>query len=190
MNHVRAPSDILVEAGTVPPAVEREDAAVLEIYRTHFAFVWRTVRQLGVEASAMDDTVQDVFLVVHRKHADFEGRSSVRTWLYGIARRVVADRRKATRRKPSTPTDPSTLDRLAREDAWLRNLEAFDLVCVLLDRLDDAKREVFVLAELEGMTLGEIAEATSTNLNTVAARLRAARSAFECALVEHEENGR
>ncbi len=167
-------------------AVEESATDFLALYRTHFPFVWRSVRQLGVDASAVDDVVQEVFLVVHKRLATFEGRSSIRTWLFGIVRRVVADRRKSMRRKPSTPMEPSSLDRVVPPVSPFTELESFELVCVLLDTLDETKREVFVLAELEGMTLAEIAQATSTNPNTVAARLRAARAAFECALLEHE----
>ena len=163
-----------VEVGT--PAADAL-TPFLTLYRANFAFVWRTVRQLGVAPEAVDDVVQEIFVVVHRRHADFEGRSSVRTWLCGIARRIVADHRKSRRRKHADPTDASSLDRLAARERTFERIEAFDLVCVLLDTLDEAKREVFVLAELEGMTLAEIAEA---------ARLRAARAAFASALREHE----
>jgi RNA polymerase sigma-70 factor (ECF subfamily) len=99
---------------------------------------------------------------------------------------VVADYRKTQRRRPATPTEPASLDSVSGDARAIDRLEASDLVSRLLDTLDDTKREVFVLAELEGMTMAEIAEATSTNPNTVSARLRAARAAFECALVEHE----
>lgn len=148
--------------------------------------VWRTARQLGVAPEAVDDVVQEIFVVVHRRYGDFEGRSSVRTWLFAITRRIVADHRKSKRRKHATPTEPTTFDTFASHERPIERLEAFDLVCVLLDTLDETKREVFVLAELEGMTLAEIAEATSTNPNTVAARLRAARAAFGQALTDYE----
>ena len=127
-------------------------ASFLDLYREHFPFVWRTVGQLGVDPGAVADAVQDVFVVVHRRRADFEGRSSIRTWLFGIARRVLADYRKAQRRRPATPTEPTELDALARDDGAASKLEASDFVSALLDTLDDVKREVFVLAELEGMT--------------------------------------
>ena len=71
--------------------------ALAEVYRAHVGFVWRVLRRLGVEDAALEDVVHDVFLVVHRRLADFEGRSAVTTWLYGIARRVAADYR---RRRP------------------------------------------------------------------------------------------
>ncbi|HEY0707983.1 MAG TPA: sigma-70 family RNA polymerase sigma factor, partial [Polyangia bacterium] len=62
-----------------------------EVYETQFNFVWRCVVSRGVPRSAVDDAVQEVFLVVHRKLPTFEGRSSMRTWLWTIVRRVVRD---------------------------------------------------------------------------------------------------
>lgn len=112
----------------------------LDLYREHFSFLWRTVGQMGVDPTAIADAVHHVFVVVHRRRADFEGRSSVRTWLFSIARRVVADYRKADRRRRATPTEPAALDFLAGDDHALDKLEASNLVSALLDTLDDAKR--------------------------------------------------
>src|SRR5215510_272402 len=67
--------------------------SVAEIYRTHFDFVRRTARRLGVEPQQLDDVVQEVFITVHRRIDTFEGRSELRTWLYGITRRVVSGHR-------------------------------------------------------------------------------------------------
>ena len=190
MNHVSPRVSPLAGSAGIgaETRVENDPATFLALYRAHFPFVWRSVRQLGGDVDSVDDVVQEIFVVVHRRYRDFEGRSSARTWLFGIARRIVADHRKSKRRKPATPTEPTILDTASPRAPESERLEAFDLVCTLLDTLDEAKREVFVLAELEGMTMAEIAEATSTNPNTVAARLRAARFVFERALAEHERS--
>lgn len=150
------------------------------IYAEHFAFVWRSARRLGVHDAHMDDVVQEVFVVVHRRLASFEGRSSMKTWLFGILRKVVKDERRTLRRKPTEPltgsewasSEASPHDSLARREA-ARVLHAW------LDTLDDDKREAFVLAELEQMPMPEVAEALGVNLNTAYSRLRAARLAFE-----------
>jgi len=170
-----------------PPA--RTWAGFEALYREHFRFVWRTVRRLGVEDAVMDDVVQEVFLVVHRRLGDFEGRSSMKTWLYGIVRRVTADHRRTLRRKPALGTDdaPAAGLNLARGDeadpeASAEQAERVRLLHRLLAELDEDKGEVFILAELEGLTLAEIAEALDVNANTVASRLRAARREFEAAL--------
>jgi RNA polymerase sigma-70 factor (ECF subfamily) len=159
-------------------------------YREHFRFVWRTVRRLGLDGAVVDDVVQEIFLVVHRRLGDFEGRSSAKTWLYGIVRRVVADHRRTLRRKPALGGDAlATADLEALPggeeqgpEASAEQAERVRLLHRLLAELDDDKREVFVLAELEGLTMAEIAEALDANPNTIASRLRAARREFEEAL--------
>src|SRR5687767_4756436 len=70
-----------------------------EIYERYFDFVWRNVRRMGVPAEAVDDAVQDVFLVVHRRLAEFEGRSAMETWLFGILMRVARDHRRSFKRR-------------------------------------------------------------------------------------------
>jgi RNA polymerase sigma-70 factor (ECF subfamily) len=85
-----------------------------DIYREHFDFVWRSLRRMGVAPGSMDDAAQDVFLVVHRKLAAFERRSSVKTWLFGIVARVAHDHRRSERRKgaPMRYEAPTALDSL------------------------------------------------------------------------------
>jgi hypothetical protein len=81
-----------------------------EIYRDHFAFVWRSARRLGVDASSLDDVVQEVFVIAHRRLPSFEGRSSVSTWLFGITLRVARDHRRSRARRPLDPhAEPDSL---------------------------------------------------------------------------------
>lgn len=153
------------------------------VYEEHFAFVWRSLRYLGVPPALLDDASQDVFLVVHRRLDDFAGRSSIRTWLFGIAHMVALSVLRRERRKgalqelstelPSPLQGPDVRFETAEAARWL---EAF------LGSLDDEKRAVFVLAELEQMTAPEISEALGVKLNTVYSRLRAARQALDLAL--------
>ncbi len=151
-----------------------ERARFTAIYREHFEFVWRSLRRLGAPEHALEDATQDVFLVAARRIDEFEGRSSIRTWLFGIAMRVVrAQRRTAWRHQrrvdalAAAPTDAAR-DPIAQRDAQRLLLE-------LLEHLDDDKRAVYVLAELEGLTAVEIAEGLGTNVNTIYTRLRVAR---------------
>jgi len=69
-----------------------------EVYEEHFAFVWRTARRLGVPESAADDVVQDTFVVLHRRLAEYDGETAMRRWLVGILTRVVSDHRRRYRR--------------------------------------------------------------------------------------------
>jgi RNA polymerase sigma-70 factor (ECF subfamily) len=175
--------------------VEATDPALVfdEVYETHFDFVWRSARRLGVADGAIDDVVQETFLVVHRRLADFEQRSSVKTWIFGILLRVARDYRRHTRRKsphsmrPEAPTDPETLSANSEQGPHesAAKTEAVKALHLILDELDDEKREVFILAELEQMTAPEMAEALRVNLNTIYSRLRAARQDFEEAVARH-----
>jgi RNA polymerase sigma-70 factor (ECF subfamily) len=165
------------------------------VYDEHFPFVWRSARRLGVSLSAVDDVVQEIFLVVHRRLPEFEGRASVRTWLFAIALRVVRDHRRSLRRKGRHLAVEAEVDQLpGASDAGpleqAAKAEAVKVLHELLDALDDEKREVFVLAELEQLPVPEIAEALEVNPNTVYSRLRAARQAFEEALARHHARDR
>jgi RNA polymerase sigma-70 factor (ECF subfamily) len=163
-----------------------------EVYDGYFDFVWRTLRRMGVPLSQLDDAAQDVFLVVHRRLGDFEGRSSLKTWLFGIVLRIASDaRRSAGRRRtePLSEQEPASVSMDTPAEATER-AEAARLVRDLLEQLEEGKRAVFVLAELEQMTAPEIAEALGVNLNTVYSRLRAARREFVCALERHRARTR
>lgn len=153
-------------------------ARFADVYEAHVAFVWRVARRLGVPDASLDDAVQDVFLVVHDKLPTFEGRSSMRTWIYGIVRRVARDHRPSARERPldDAPEAPSEA---ASAHERVERAEALALLHALLSTLDDDKREVYVLAELEEMPMPEVAEALGLNVNTAHARLRAARNAME-----------
>ena len=178
-------ADVATPEPSLQAMVEVAPTTLADIYRDHFAFVWRMVRRLGVSDAQVEDAVQDVFIVVHRRLPDFEARSSVRTWLAGIVRRVARDYRRTSARKPALgsaqaelpPDDLSTSNASPEENVM--NTEAARLLHALLDRLDDDKREVFILAELEQWSLGEIAEATGIKQNTASSRLRLAREEFE-----------
>jgi RNA polymerase sigma-70 factor (ECF subfamily) len=168
-----------------PP--RRQSLVFDDVYREHFTFVWRAAKRLGVSEASLDDVVQEVFVVVHRRLDDFEGRSSLKTWLFGIALRVVRDHRRAVRRRPVEPAvDVDTLQSSANgpgENA--EKAEAVRILHALLDELADERREVFVMADLEQMTMPEIAETLGINVNTAYARLRLARQEFEQALARH-----
>jgi RNA polymerase sigma-70 factor, ECF subfamily len=152
-----------------------------DLYRSELAFVWRSARRLGARDAALDDIVQEVFVVVHRRLATFEARSSLRTWLFGITLRIVRDHLRATRRKRLTgETDPDTLITPADGPHELaERAEAVQLLHAVLDELEDERREVFVMAELEQLPVPEIAGVLGINVNTAYARLRLARQAFE-----------
>lgn len=156
-----------------------------ELYAEHFAFVWRNLRRLGVAESAVSDAAQDVFLVVHRRLDDYEPRAPLRSWVYSIVVRVARQHRRGVQRKPVETVDDATRwpDPSGHEPEQLAaSSEALAQLLALLGQLDDAKREAFVLSELESLTAPEIAEILGVNVNTIYARVRAARRQLESAL--------
>ena len=165
-----------------------------EIYAQHADFVFRNLRRLGVIESAIDDAVQDVFLVVHRRLGDFEARAQVTTWLFGIVLRVAQSyRRSAMRRRarlsdtPASECEQVPVSTAESPIELLERREASTLLHRLLDELDDDKRAMLVCIELEQMTVPEAAESLGLNLNTAYGRLRAARAAFNEAVARTQK---
>src|SRR4051812_4247513 len=153
-----------------------------EIYERHADFVWRCLRRHGVSDEEAPDAVQDVFLAVHRTLAGFEGRSSVRTWLFTICRSVARDRRnRASRRYEVASLDAVGPEVDARADAAARfeHNRRLALLDKVLAAMEPEQRELLVLYEIEDMTGEEIAQALSLPLSTVYSRLQVARSAFQ-----------
>jgi RNA polymerase sigma-70 factor, ECF subfamily len=175
------------------PSSEANEASARfdRLYAEHFDFVWRTLRRLGVHAAGLDDAAQDVFMVMLRRQSEFRGQSSHRTWLFGIASNVAHEyRRKHKRAAEADPlsdavqaTSPSPLEQASGAEA-LRVIDRF------LASIDESKRDVFILAELEQMSAPEIASALGVKLNTVYSRLRAARQAFTAMIQKHSSGER
>jgi len=162
------------------------------IYDQYFSFVWRMARRMGVRNDALDDICQEVFVVVHRRMGEFEGRSSLKTWIFGILHNIVLvhlrtlGRKSPAHRSAAPLVDPETLvDAAAGPYEQLSNAEASVIAQKILDQLDEDKRTVLVLVELEEMSVAEVAEAMATNVNTTHARLRAARKQFTQAVTRY-----
>lgn len=162
-----------------------------QIYEEYFEFAWIMLRRLGVRGAPLEDAVQELFIVVHRRLGEFAGRSSLKTWLTAIAWRIASEHRRHESRKGGLEPLPEALPADDRDPHRAAvHAESLRLLDHLLEQLDRDKRAVFVMAELEQMSAPEIAEALSVNLNTVYSRLRAARRAFDEALQLHREKER
>lgn len=164
-----------------------------QVYDEHFDFVWRSLRRLGVRDDDLHDALQDVFLVVHRALAGFEGRSKLTTWLFGICFKVAAGRRRAGHVRRELATDPATFectDPGPDAAAQLEKNQALELVHTLLDGLPEEQRVTFVLFELEGLGGDEIAELTGVSVGTVRSRLRLARDGFRQAMTRSQARER
>jgi RNA polymerase sigma-70 factor (ECF subfamily) len=175
-------------------ALPQDVPAFEAIYAQYFQFVWASALSLGAVPSTIDDVVQEVFMVIHSKLSTLRQPDSLRSWIYGIVRRTVSDQRRSLKtRAQSAGTLAFQLERqqmLPKTPLELK--EHSDQVRLLWDLLEEIawpKREVFVLAELEQMTVPEIADALEIPLNTAYSRLRAARIAFEAGLARRTARG-
>ncbi|HEY3496086.1 MAG TPA: RNA polymerase sigma factor [Polyangiaceae bacterium] len=153
-----------------------------KVFAESSPFVWRLLSRLGVATADLPDVCQEVFVIVYRRLGDYDGRASVRAWISGISTRLAADyRRRAHRRyetlggpplEAAAPADQQRQLELGRTRARLRQV---------LSELDDGKRDVFVLYELEELSMKEVAEIVDCTLKTAYARLYAARKAVALA---------
>ena len=164
-----------------PDLAEPRTATFREIHDAHYGFVWRYAKNRGVPSMAIDDVVQEVFVVVPHRLASFEGRSSLKTWIAGIAYNVV---RGYVRKSGNRPAGEYLADEekllaqgFSPADA-LERKSALELLDQLLDKMTDIQRETFILNEIEELSSVEIAEVLGVNENTVRTRLLAARKVF------------
>jgi RNA polymerase sigma-70 factor (ECF subfamily) len=169
--------------GVAPNAPAAATASFAEVYRAHFRFVWRTLGRLGVREADLLDVTQNVFLVVHRQLAAFEGRSELTTWLFSICRLVVKDYLRSASIRLEVLVDVGELSKRAgTSESPLRRLDSEDLGRMLesvLDKLPEKLRVAFVLFELEEMSGEDIARLLDVPVGTVRSRLRLAREAFQ-----------
>jgi RNA polymerase sigma-70 factor, ECF subfamily len=159
------------------------DRAFRALYDAHAAFVWRNLRRLGVSDADVEDKVQEVFVVAHRRWTDFVDRGhGPRAWLFQIALRVASDARRHRRRHPVDPDGGIAQDRAcieAPQATEVARKQALDLLDRALSTIDLGRRAVLVLHEIEQMTAPEIAKTLDLPLNTVYSRLRVARAELE-----------
>ena len=157
-------------------------AEFTETYLRERRFLLDLVRRLGVPQADLEDAVQDVFVVLHSRFRQLERGAGLRFWLSAVAVRICHHRRRslARRRIVCPPESERALERLVDATQHLpdessANNEQRRLLAAAVARLDDSKRQVFILAELEQRTGKEIAALTRVSRNTVASRLRIAR---------------
>ncbi|MCA9701126.1 MAG: sigma-70 family RNA polymerase sigma factor, partial [Myxococcales bacterium] len=172
-----------------------DDEAALEpcftaFYREHYPFVWRSARRmLGTPPSddAVEDLIQDTFVSAYRRFDSFDpARCRPTTWLFGILRNVARNHRRGERRRSRRHAAVAELEqqrarwgqRPGQAELGAGAVLARHMLEGFLRGLDEDKRAVFVLAELEGASGREIAEALDINANTAHSRLRAARREF------------
>ncbi len=158
-----------------------ERGSCFDAFQKEFDYLCRTLRRLGVRPEDVEDEVQEVFLVLHRKWVEYDASRPLRPYLFGIAFRVVAARRRRARREI-----PGSLDDLESPapgpEAALDRARSRALVLKALDRVPLTRRAVFVMHDIDGVPMREIAKALSLPLFTGYSRLRKARREFEGAV--------
>jgi RNA polymerase sigma-70 factor (ECF subfamily) len=164
-------SDAAVANGAPLPAQLRR------AFEQHGDFVCRILRSLGVHERDLDDALQDVFVVVARRQQDYEEQGRARAWMYSICKRVaIAQRRKYRRTRETSETravEPSVAPTQLQD---MQDREAFELGRRLLEQLPPKQREIFLLYEVEDMSMAEIARLVGCPLQTAYSRLHQART--------------
>jgi len=169
---------VVPDPSTAPPDFQG-------LFVAHYGFVCRALRSMRVDAASIEDLAQDVFIVLHRRLDDYDPSRDVRSWLWGIARRVAnTHARSMTRAQRRLQALPSPEPQRSADDKVELRQRA-DVVTEFLGSLPPEQREVFVLMELESMSAPEVAEGLGIKLNTVYSRLRTARERFKRVVARH-----
>jgi RNA polymerase sigma-70 factor (ECF subfamily) len=174
------------------PTVASARLSAEQLFRAHARFVAGFVVRLGVEAEAVDDVVQEVFLAAHRRGGFETGPARPTTWLAEIALRVVSTHRRTARRRRVVP-DEGALDAAVSSaegpDRTAEHRDALARVERALETLDVDRRAVFILFEIEGETSEAIAAGLGIPVGTVHSRLHTARKEFQRAFTRLSKEG-
>jgi RNA polymerase sigma-70 factor, ECF subfamily len=157
-----------------------------DLYQKHIAFVWRSLRRLGLDDATAKDASQEVFLVVHRRLPEFVSNPKITAWLFQICLYIARDHRRRAYVRYEVLDDSVVevcVDPSADVAERAERQESVAFLEAALARLNLDQRAVFILFEFEGMTGDEIAETLGIPLGTVYSRLRLGRSAFRKALL-------
>jgi RNA polymerase sigma-70 factor (ECF subfamily) len=163
-------------AGISPePKVPAERQPFRQIFDQQAVTVGRTLRYLGVAEADLMDAAQEVFLVVDRRYAEFEGRATVSTWIHEICVRVaMSSRRRQRRRREDVVSETPEVEVAAEQDARLAARQDRELLRSLLGSLDETARQIVVLHEIEGLPMREVAEIVGCPLQTAYSRCKSA----------------
>jgi RNA polymerase sigma-70 factor, ECF subfamily len=152
--------------------------AFVTLFQGQFAYVCQVLRRLGVQESDLDDACQEVFLAVHGKWETYDATRPVKPWLVGFAFRVAANVRRR-RKRIHSEIDESLPSTGAGPELDAARTQATSLALKVLQKMEDERRDIFVMHDLEEMNAPEIADVLQIPLNTVYSRLRTARIEFE-----------
>lgn len=151
-----------------------------DIFAQYSGYVWTALRRLGVRERDLEDLTHDVFVRVFRHLSELDPSRPIKPWLFGFAFRVSGEDRRRLRRRPEDLSEP--LDPLDPKPGPLEQLLAHErrqLAWAALETLELGRRAVFILHELDGCPIPEVAENLGIPLATAYSRLRLAREDFD-----------
>jgi RNA polymerase sigma-70 factor (ECF subfamily) len=181
----REPCHQTIALGPAPALDQAEPQAptLRDLFAMHAPYVWNALRRLGVPVPDLEDLTHDVFLQVHRHLPDYDVNRPVRPWLFGFAYRIASQHRRRAHRRRETHFEP---DLAAYGGSGPEELAAVEqerrIVIAALQAIDLQRRAVFVLYELDGVPMSEIALSLEIPSNTAYSRLRVARAEFAAAV--------
>jgi RNA polymerase sigma-70 factor (ECF subfamily) len=185
--------ETLTVAGPVS-APENPALDLAAVFEAEFDYVWLSLRRLGIPSKDLQDLTHDVFVAVHRHRAEYDPSRPLRPWLFGFAARVAwGHRRRARFRREHLPDrTPDAVDPAPLADAVVEQRRAQDLLQRGIEALDDGRRAVLILHDLDGFAMPVIAATLGLPLNTAYSRLRLAREQLAAAVrrIENEQGGR
>lgn len=159
-----------------------------EIFASEARYVWRSLLALGVGESDVPDASQQVFVVLQKKLSQLNDGCALRTFIYGICLRVSSDyRNRAHVRRERLCAAPPELGMAGDQETLAVHRQALERLQDALAALEAPQREVFVLYEIEEMSMADVARAVGCPLQTAYSRLHAARKTVAAALGEHLE---
>jgi len=169
-----------VEAALALQPVSPPDFAA--VFEAHFDWVWSTLRRLGIPERDCDDAAQNVFVAVFRRLADYDPVRPMKPWLFGFALRTASDYRRTAKNREEPQADPPARSGGLAADAQAMAREDRALVLEALGAVDDDRRAVFVLHEIDEVPIPQVAEALGIPVNTAYSRLRLGREDFRAAV--------
>jgi RNA polymerase sigma-70 factor (ECF subfamily) len=168
-----------------PMRGDADKARLERMFSEHHDFIWRLLRRLGLSTGGADDAAQHVFLVAAERIVDIKFGSE-RSFLFGTALRVARSQSRSERRWVLEEDMDVRRSEAGRPEELIDHQRAIDLMARILAGMTLDLRTVFVLSELEGMTMPEVAALVEIPVGTAASRLRRAREAFRAAVAELE----
>ena len=158
------------------PAIAREPISFDAVFRQYAPYVRRTLRWLGVAAANVEDVCQEVFIVVHRRLHELDSSGSLRAWVRQICVHAAQNERRRVRRRPEHHEPLAEIPTPSAQHGFVELREMQARLHALLEKLTDEQRTVFVLYEIEQLTMPEVASAIGCPLQTAYSRLHVARS--------------